>query len=79
MTRALAKYGKLANQGRFNGPKKSGKTAFGAMLVIYVIVALGGRYAEGYCAANDFEQSQGRVFQAIGRILDASPLILKNG
>ena len=31
----------------FSGPKKSGKTAFGAMLVIYVIVALGGRYAEG--------------------------------
>jgi phage terminase large subunit-like protein len=58
----------------FSGPKKSGKTAFGAMLIIYVIVALGGRYAEGYCAANDFEQSQGRVFQAIGRILDASPL-----
>jgi phage terminase large subunit-like protein len=58
----------------FSGPKKSGKTAFGAMLVIYVIVALGGRYAEGYCAANDFEQSQGRVFQAIVRILQASPL-----
>ena len=58
----------------FSGPKKSGKTAFGAMLIIYVIVALGGRYAEGYCAANDFEQSQGRVFQAICRILHASPL-----
>src|SRR5215469_2960460 len=57
----------------FSGPKKSGKTAFGAMLVIYVIVALGSRYAEGYCAANDFEQSQGRVFQAICRILHASP------
>src|SRR6516162_2550753 len=58
----------------YSGPKKSGKTAFAAMLTIYVVVALGGRYAEGYCCANDFEQSQGRVFQAISRILQASPL-----
>ena len=59
----------------FSGPKKSGKTCFAALLTIYVIVALGGRYAEAYCAANDFEQSQGRVFQAIARILEASPLL----
>jgi hypothetical protein len=45
------------------------------MATIYVIVVLGGPYAEGYCAANDFEQSQGRVFQAIGRIIEASPLL----
>jgi phage terminase large subunit-like protein len=59
----------------FSAPKKSGKTAFAAMLTLYVVVDLGGIYAEGYCAANDFEQSQGRVFQAISRIVLASPLL----
>jgi hypothetical protein len=59
----------------FSAIKKSGKTAFAAMLVIYVIVVLGGRYAEAYCCANDFEQSQGRVFQAAARIVEASPLL----
>jgi Tfp pilus assembly major pilin PilA len=39
----------------YSCPKKSGKTATAAMIVIYVIVVLGGPYAEGYCVANDFE------------------------
>ncbi len=55
--------------------KKSGKTATAAMAMLYVIVALGGPFAEGYCAANDFEQAQSRVFQAIVRIIEASPLL----
>jgi hypothetical protein len=55
--------------------KKSGKTGLAAMLVIYVIVVLGGPFAEGYCFANDLEQSTGRVFQAIARIIEASPLL----
>src|SRR5258708_35499275 len=59
----------------FSGPKKSGKTAFAAMCQLYVVVVLGGRFAEGFCAANDFEQSQGRVFQAAARIVEASPLL----
>jgi phage terminase large subunit-like protein len=59
----------------FSGPKKTGKTAFAAMIVIYVIVVLGGPYAEAYCVANDFEQAQGRVFQAITRIIEASPML----
>jgi hypothetical protein len=59
----------------FSAIKKSGKTAFAAMLVIYVIVVLGERYAEAYCCANDFEQSQGRVFTAAARIVEASPLL----
>jgi phage terminase large subunit-like protein len=59
----------------FSAPKKSGKTALAAMATLYVVVALGGPYAEGYCVANDFEQSQGRVFQAIARIIEASPLL----
>jgi hypothetical protein len=59
----------------FSGPKKSGKTALAAMLGIYVIVVLGGNYAEVYCVANDFEQASSRVFQAITRIIQASPLL----
>jgi hypothetical protein len=43
------------------------------MAVLYVVVVLGGPYAEGYCVANDFEQAQGRVFAAICRIVRASP------
>jgi hypothetical protein len=56
-------------------PKKSGKTSFAAMLTIYMVLVLGGRFAEGYAAANDLEQSQGRVFQAAARIVAASPLL----
>ena len=59
----------------YSAPKKSGKTAYGAMLVLYVVLVLGGPYAEGYCVANDLEQAQGRVFQAIKRIIKASPLL----
>ncbi len=59
----------------FAAIKKSGKTATAAMAMLYVIVALGGPYAEGYCAANDFDQAQGRVFQALCRIIEASPLL----
>src|SRR5437016_16383 len=59
----------------YSCPKKSGKTATAAMAMIYVVGVLGGRYAEGYCLANDLEQSTGRVFQAIARIVEASPLL----
>jgi phage terminase large subunit-like protein len=59
----------------FSAPKKSGKTALAAMIAIDVIVVLGGRYAEGYCLANDLDQSTGRVFQAVSRIIQASPLL----
>jgi phage terminase large subunit-like protein len=59
----------------FSAPKKSGKTGFAAMIVLYMIVAIGGPYAEGYCVANDFEQAQARVFQAIRRIIQASPML----
>jgi len=59
----------------YSAPKKSGKTAIGAISMLYVIVALCGRYAEGYCLANDEEQAQGRVFQACGKIIECSPLL----
>lgn len=59
----------------FSAPKKSGKTATAAMATLYVVICLGGRYAEAYCVANDFDQAQGRVFQAVVRIIEASPLL----
>jgi len=73
---------KLTEDGRFaypellfSAPKKSGKTTLAAMITLYVVIVLGGRYSEGYCVANDFEQAQSRVFQAIVRIVEVSPLL----
>jgi hypothetical protein len=40
----------------FGAIKKSGKTGFAAILVITILLLYGGRYAEAYCVANDFEQ-----------------------
>jgi hypothetical protein len=59
----------------FSGPKKSGKTGTAAIHVLTTTLVLGGRNAEAYCCANDFEQAQGRVFEAIRRICLASPLL----
>jgi hypothetical protein len=35
----------------------------------------GGNYAEAYCVANDFAQAQGWVFEAVKRIVEASPYV----
>lgn len=59
----------------FSAPKKSGKTGFAAMNTLVATLVYGGPFAEGYCLANDLEQSQGRVFQAVGRIVEASPFL----
>jgi Phage Terminase len=59
----------------FGAPKKSGKTGLGALITLYVVVVLGGRFAEGYAVANDLEQASSRVFLAIKRIVEASPLL----
>lgn len=56
-------------------PKKSGKTTFAAIIVITIVLLFGGSYAEAICAANDYEQSVGRVFAAIKRIVECSPLL----
>ena len=55
-------------------PKKSGKTTFAAIFVIAMILLFGGRFAEAICAANDYEQSVGRVFAAIKKY-ECSPLL----
>ena len=59
----------------FSGPKKSGKTALGAMVLLYAVRALGGRFAEGYVLSNSREQAANRVFLAAARIVEASPLL----
>jgi phage terminase large subunit-like protein len=59
----------------FSGPKKSGKTGFAAMILIFVVRAVGGRYAEGFCVANSADQASLRVFQAAARIVEASPML----
>jgi phage terminase large subunit-like protein len=57
----------------YAAPKKSGKTGFAAIMTLTTTLVYGGAFAEGYCLANDLEQSQGRVFQAIRRIVEAPP------
>src|SRR2546422_9034729 len=49
--------------------KKSGKTMIAAWCVLYVVLVIGGPYAEGYVLANDEEQAQSRVFEAILRLV----------
>jgi hypothetical protein len=59
----------LADDGRllypeqvYGAAKKSGKTGFAAIHTLTTVLLFGGKYAEGYCVANDLEQAQGRVF-----------------
>lgn len=59
----------------YGAPKKSGKTAFAGMFTLTTTLIYGGTNAEAYCVANDLEQAQGRVYQAIRRICEKSPLL----
>jgi hypothetical protein len=59
----------------FGAIKKSGKTTLAAIIMLTMILLYGGRFAEGYCVANDLEQAQSRVFAIIRRIIEASPLL----
>jgi phage terminase large subunit-like protein len=56
-------------------PKKSGKTAFAAMHCLTTTLLFGGSYPEATICANDLEQSVGRVFEAIRKIVMCSPLL----
>jgi hypothetical protein len=56
-------------------PKKSGKTGFAALHMLTTILLFGSTFSEGYALANDQEQAQSRVFQAIRRIVECSPLL----
>ena len=59
----------------FGAIKKSGKSATAGMHLLTMTLVHGGRFAEGYAVANDFEQAQGRVFQAVQRIVECSPYL----
>src|SRR5262249_53910434 len=59
----------------YSCPRKSGKTATAALLMLTGVLLLGGRYAEGYACSNDLEQSIGRVFGETAKIVKASPLL----
>ena len=59
----------------FGAIKKSGKTTLAAIIMLTMVLLYGGRFAEGYCVANDLEQAQSRVFAIIKRIVEASPLL----
>jgi phage terminase large subunit-like protein len=56
-------------------PKKSGKTAFAALHALTTALLFGGHFPEVICAANDFDQAQGRVFEAIKRVIECSPAL----
>ena len=81
--RAFLKYAfKTDKKGRlvypeliYSAPKKSGKTAFAAMMILVATLLYGGQFAEGYAIANDLEQARGRVFEALKRIVEKSPLL----
>jgi hypothetical protein len=53
--------------------KKSGKTAFAAILALVVALLYAGRFAEVVCVANSLEQATGRVFEYVRRIVECSP------
>jgi phage terminase large subunit-like protein len=58
----------------YSCPKKSGKTAFAAMLLLYCTLNFG-KFGEGYALANNLEQAQGRVFSAVKAIVEATPML----
>jgi phage terminase large subunit-like protein len=59
----------------YSAPKKSGKTGFAALHALTTTLIFGGTHGEATLAANDQDQATGRVFLAIARIVEASPLL----
>jgi len=59
----------------YSCPKKSGKTTFAALHALTLTLLFGGAFPEATCCANDQEQAQGRVFEMIRRIVEASPAL----
>jgi len=56
-------------------PRNPGKQPSLQSNVITIVLLFGGPYAEAILAANDYEQSVARVFAAIKRIVEASPML----
>lgn len=59
----------------YSAIKKSGKTTFGSIFVITLVVLFGDRFCEAYVISNDLEQAQSRVWETCRRIVEASPLL----
>ena len=59
----------------YSCPKKSGKTTFAGIHTLTTLLLFGGSYPEATICANDQEQSVGRVFTMIRRIIESSPLL----
>lgn len=59
----------------YSAPKKSGKTEIAALLTLYWALFLCKSYGEIYCCANDLEQAQSRVFNAVVKAVEANPNI----
>ena len=55
--------------------KKSGKSTFGALCCLYTTICLGRPFSEAYVIANDYDQSQSRIFTAAAKVVAASPLL----
>ena len=59
----------------YSCPKKSGKTTFAGIHTLTTLLLFGASYPEATICANDQEQSIGRVFTMIRRIIESSPLL----
>ncbi len=59
----------------FGAPKKSGKTTLASLVMLTMVLLFGGRFAEGYCVANDQEQAVARTFTITRRIVESSPTL----
>ena len=59
----------------YSCPKKSGKTTFAGIHALTLLLLFGGSYPEATICANDQEQTVGRVFTMIKRIIESSPLL----
>lgn len=55
--------------------KKTGKTALAGAHVLTTTLIFGGLNAQAFCVANDYQQAQGRVFDAIVQICENSPYL----
>ena len=56
-------------------PEEAGKTTFAGIHALTILLLFGGTYPEATICANDQEQSVGRVFTMIRRIIESSPLL----
>lgn len=55
--------------------KKSGKSTTAALVGLWAVLCLGGRYAEGYVISADLQQSTDRIFTMACRIVECSPML----